>query len=202
MPDLTHLPCKTGGHGGSIQWFTFYPFLSLHLQQTEKKNRGIKSHCFAVRKSVKRCPTLGTRAVPAGEPAARAPLMERMFAPCAQRRALIVTKLHLAHHASVHGCAKENQLELHTPTACHPPPHHLDAAQLSPIHTVLRARHMSRHRHRRRRRRRRYSHRSRRRRSYAHGARRSPCQKHVLAIPARDGRVPVIVIVVSSFQRF
>jgi len=56
--------------------------------------------------SVKWRPTYRTRAVPAGEPAARAPLVERMSALRAQGRALSVAELRRAYHALVHGRAK------------------------------------------------------------------------------------------------
>jgi len=150
-------------------------------------------------KSVEGFPTNWTRADPAGEPAARAPLMERMLAPRAQRRAIIVPELHLAHHASIHRRSKENQLELHTPAARDPPSYHLDLAQLCPVHAVLHARHRRRPRPCHRRRHPCY-------RSLSRGAPDTLYRKHVLAIAARssDDHVPVpiaIVVVTSSFKR-
>ena len=61
----------------------------------------------------------------------------RVVTPRAQRRALSVAELSRAYHTPVDGRAKQHQLELHTPIPCDTPPHHLDAAQLCPIHTVL-----------------------------------------------------------------
>jgi hypothetical protein len=59
----------------------------------------------------------------------------RVVTPHAQRRALSVAELGRAYYTPVHGGAKQHHLELHTPIPRDAPAHHLDAAQLRPIHT-------------------------------------------------------------------